>query len=172
MTLAKKMKNILAAIFLISSAALPLLAEEAKQSLIVEAPATWKVEFNGDKGMQVYTVVLREDGDTGLFRITRWPDEAGNVKQIPEQIEASAKNFLADAKDSKDFKVKTEKYQIEEITGDTFSGRFVMLEMDNGTIQTIFMIGDAEGVWSGVYSGTKERWAEVVSILKKLKKNG
>jgi hypothetical protein len=61
-----------------------LLAEEAKQALIVEAPATWKVEFKGDKGMQFYTVT-RKEGDTALLMFSRWP-VPGNVNQIPEQI--------------------------------------------------------------------------------------
>ena len=143
---------------------------EPKQALIVEAPATWKVEFKGDKGMQFYTVT-RKDGDTALLMFSRWP-APGNVKQIPEQIEALAKGFLAAVKDNKDIKLKTDKYQIEAIAGDTFSGRFVQFEIDGGITQTMFMIGDAEGIWNGQFTGTKERWAEAVSILKKLKKKG
>ena len=164
------MKNILAAIFLISSSVLPLLAEEAKQALMVDAPATWKVEFKGDKGMQFYTVKRRE-GDTALLMFSRSP-VPGNVKQIPEQIETLAKSFAGLAKDSKDFKLKTDKYKIEEIAGDTFSGSFVRFEIEGGFTQTMFMIGDAEEIWNGQFTGTKERWAEALAILKSLKKKG
>lgn len=164
------MKNILAAIFLASVTALPLFAEEAKQALIVEVPATWKVEFKGDKGIQFYTVT-RKERDTALLMFSRWP-VPGNVNQIPEQIEAMAKGFVGLAKDKNGFKLKTDKYKIEEIAGDTFSGSFVQFEIDGGLIQTMFMVGDAEGIWNGQFSGTKERWAEAVSILKKLEKNG
>ena len=164
------MKKILAAIFLATTAALPLLTDEAKQALIVEAPATWKVEFKGDKGMQFYTVT-RKEGDTALLMFSRWP-APGNVKQIPEQIEAMAKGFVGMAKDNKDIKFKTEIYKIEEIAGDTFSGSFVQFEIEGGVTQTMFMIGDAEGIWNGQFTGTKEQWAEAVAILKKLKKRG
>jgi hypothetical protein len=164
------MKTILAATFLISSSVLPLIAQGEKQALIVEVPATWKVEFKGDKGMQFYTVT-RKEGDTALLMFSRWP-APGNVNQIPKQIEAMAKGFAEQAKDSKEFKLKTDKYKIEEIAGDTFSGSFVQFEIDGGVTQTMFMIGDAEGIWNGQFTGTKERWAEAVSILKKLKKNG
>lgn len=164
------MKTILAAIFLTSATALPLFAEVAKQSLIVEAPATWKVEFKGDKGMQFYTLT-RKEGDTALLMFSRWP-APGNVKQIPEQIEAMAKGFVGIAKGNKDIKLKTDKYKIEKIAGDTFSGSFVQFEIDGGFTQTMFMLGDAEGIWNGQFTGTKERWAEAVSILKKLKKKG
>lgn len=163
------LKNIIAAIFLISSASLPLLAEEVKQALIVEAPTTWKVEFKGEKGMQFYTVTQKE-GETALLMFFRSP-VPGNVKQIPEQIEAMAKGFVGLAKDNKDIKLKADKCKIEEIAGDTFSGCFVQFEIDGGITQTMIMIGDTEGIWNGQFTGTKERWAEVVSILKKLKKN-
>ena len=162
------MKNRLAAIFLTSVTALPMCAEEAKQALIVEAPPSWKVEFKGDKGMQFYTVT-RKEGDTALLMFSRWP-APGNVKQIPELIEAMAKGFVGRAKDNKDIKLKTDKYKIEEIAGDTFSGSFVQFEVDGGFTQTMFMIGDTEGIWNGQFTGTKERWTEAVSILKKLKK--
>ena len=164
------MKTLLAAIILISSTTLPLPAEAVKQALIVEAPATWKVEFKGDKGIQFYTVT-RKEGETALLMFSRWP-APGNVKQIPEQIEAMAKGFVGLAKDNKDIKLKTEKYKVEEIAGDTFSGSFVQFEIEGGVTQTMFMIGDAEGIWSGQFTGTKEQWAEALSILKKLKKNG
>ena len=162
------MKNILAATFLVMTAALPLLVEEAKKALIVEAPATWKVEFKGDKGIQFYTVT-RKEGDKALLMFSRWP-APGNVKQIPEQIEAMAKGFVGMAKDNKDLKLKTDKYKIEEITGDTFSGNFVQFEVDGGLTQTMFMVGDDEGIWNGQFTGTKERWAEALRILKSMKK--
>lgn len=164
------MKKILISLFLISSAALPLLAEEAKQALIVEAPATWKIEFKGDKGMQFYSVTKKE-GDTALLMFSRWP-APGNVNQIPDLIESMAKSFAKVAKDNKDFKLKTDQYNIEPIVGDTFSGRFVTFEVDGGIFQTMFMIGDDGEIWNGQFTGTKERWAEALSILKKVKKNG
>jgi len=47
----------------------------------------------------------------------------------------------------------------------------VQFEIDGGLIQTMFMIGNTEGIWNGQFTGTKERWAEALSILKKLKEN-
>jgi hypothetical protein len=164
------MKIILAAIILTLSTVIPSTAEEGKQALIVNAPATWKVEFKGDKGLQFYTVT-RKEGDTALLMFSRSP-VPGNVNQIPEQVEMLAKGFAAQAKDQRDFKLKTTKYKIEEIAGDAFSGRFVEFEIEGGIYQTMFMIGDDEGIWNGQFTGTKERWAEALSILKKLKKKG
>jgi hypothetical protein len=164
------MKKILLSLSLISSAALPLLAEEAKQALIVEAPATWKVEFKGDNGIQFYTVTSKE-GDTALLIFSRWPPP-GSVNQIPDLIEGMAQGFADMAKDNKDFKLKTDKYKIEDIVGDTFSGSFVKFEVNDVGLQTMFMIGDDGGIWYGQFTGTKERWTEALAILKSLNKKG
>ena len=164
------MKNILATILFVLSASSPLFAEKAKQALIVEVPASWKVEFKGDKGMQFYTVT-RKASDMALLMFSRSPGP-GNVNQISEQIESLAKGFAEEAKDNKHFKLKTDKYKIEAIAGNEFSGSFVQFEIEAGITQTMFMIGDAEGIWNGQFTGTKERWSEALSILKNLKKNG
>ncbi len=164
------MKNILTAALLISSATLTLLADEPKQPLIVEAPATWKVELKDHNGIQTYFIQIRKDGDSGLLLLFQW-HEPLTVNQIPEKVKDLAEAHLAHAKQTKDFKLTTDKYVIEEINGDTFSGRFAQFEVEGGVIHTTFMIGDADKIWGGVFSGTKERWAEAVTIVKKLKKN-
>lgn len=165
----QEMKTILATILLISCVTIPLLAEEAKQALIVEAPATWKVEFKGGEGWQLYTVTRKDE--TAFLQFSQSPGGIGNVNQIPEQIKVMAKDFAERAKDNKGLKLKSKEYTIEKIAGGTFSGSFVQFEIEGGFTQTMFMIGDAEGVWNGQFTGTKERWAEALAILKKIKKN-
>jgi hypothetical protein len=120
--------------------------------------------------MQFYAVT-RKEGDTPLLMFSKWP-APGNVKDIPEQIEAMAKGFAGMAKDNKDLKHKTDIYKIEEIVGDEFSGSFVEFEREGGVTLTMFMIGDAEGIWNGQFTGTKERWAEALVTLKSLKRKG
>jgi len=105
------MKRTVAAISLILSIARLLLAEEPKQALIVETPATWEVKFKGNKGLQFYTVT-RKEGDSALLMFSRSP-VPGNVNQIPQQIEIMAKGFVKTAKDNKNFNLKTDKYEIE-----------------------------------------------------------
>lgn len=162
------MKTRIFAICLSFAAVLPSPAEEVPQALIVDAPATWKVEYKGDKGLQFYTA-KRKEGDPALLMFSRWP-VAGNENQIPEQIEMIAKGFVSMTKDNKELKLKSLDYKIEKIEGETFSGSFVRFEMEGGLMQTMFMIGDDQGIWNGQFTGTKERWEEALSILKKLKK--
>lgn len=146
------------------------LCAELKQTLVVEAPASWEVNYRGDNGIQFYTVT-RKEGDTALLMFSRWPT-SGNVAQIPEYIESLAKGFLSQVTKNEDLKLESAKYKIEELEGDVFSGKFVQFSMKGGIIQTMFMIGDSEGIWNGQFTGAKERWAEALEILKKIKKKG
>lgn len=164
------MKTILTAIFLIGILLNSLLADDAKQTLIVEAPATWALRFKGEKGIQSYSLINKE-GETALLMFSQTPT-LGNVNQIPEQIEAMAKNFSKRVKESKGRKLKNNKYVIGKIAGDTFTGSFAKFEFDDGDMEIMFMIGDDNGIWNGQFSGTEKRWDEAMTILKKLKKNG
>jgi hypothetical protein len=111
--------------------------------------------------------------DNGAFLdLYQSPGGVGNINQIPEQIEVMAKKFAERAKDNKGLKLNSKEYTIKEIAGDTFSGSFVQFEIEGGFTQTMFMIGDAEGIWNGQFRGTKESWSEALSLLKKLKKKG
>jgi hypothetical protein len=163
------MKSKIVTILLSLCNAVLSLGAEVKQALAVEAPASWEVKYKGDKGIQFYTVI-RKDGDTALLMFSRSP-VSGNVAQIPEQIETLAKGFVSQAAKSNDFKLESTEYKIEKIEGEHFSGRFVQFAVKGGIVQTMFMIGDSEGIWNGQFTGTKERWAEALEILKKLKKN-
>lgn len=142
-------------------------AAEVKQALIVDVPDTWKVEFKGDQGIQFYSVT-RKEGDTALLMFSRSP-VYGNVSQIPEQIQVLANGFIAEAKGQEGLKLKRTDFKIGEIKGAAFSGKFVEFEVEGGFSQIMFMIGDNEGIWNGQFTGTKERWAEALQILKKLK---
>ena len=164
------MKARLIAFLLSLVASLPAIADDIPQALIVKAPDTWQVEYKGDDGIQFYTVT-RKDGDNALLMFSRWP-VPGNVTQIPEQIKQLAEGFVAQADKNEEIKLKAKKYKIEKIEGDDFSGSFVVFSIEGGFTQAMFMIGDEEGIWNGQFTGTPERWAEVIAILKSLKKKG
>lgn len=142
---------------------------EVKQALAVDVPAGWEMKYKGEKGLQFYTVT-RKEGDTALLMFSRWP-APGNAAQIPDLIENMAKAFSAEAKKNPDFQLENEEYVIENIEGGTFSGKFVKFSVKGGVVQTMFMIGDGDGIWNGQFTGTKERWADALGVLKKLKKN-
>lgn len=151
-------------------ASLQAIAADIPQALTLKTPATWKVEYKGDEGIQFYTVT-RKDGDQALLMFTRSP-VSGNVNQIPERIKQLAEGFLVEAGKNEQIKLKSKEYKIEKIEGDDFSGSFVLFSIEGGFTQAMFMIGDEEGIWNGQFTGTPERWAEAVAILKSLKKKG
>lgn len=164
------MKTKIITILLSLSTALLSLGADVKQALAVEVPATWELKYKGEKRMQFYTAT-RKDGDSALLMFSRSP-VPGNVAEIPEQIDELAKGFVSLVEKNKDLKLESTKYTVEKIEGVLFSGSFVQFSIKGGIVQTMFMIGDNEGIWTGQFTGTKERWAEALEILKKLKKNG
>ena len=160
------MKTTLAAIILTLGTLIPSIAEEVKQSVIVSAPETWKVKFQGNNVIQTYSVKHKE-GDSLQF--TRLPGDI-RARQSLEDVENRATNFVAAAEDQNGFKLKNKDFTVEEIHGDSFSGRFVKFEIEGGTCRIMFIIGDSEGICLGEFSGKEERWPEALSILQKLKK--
>ncbi len=144
-------------------------AEETKLPLIVDAPPQWSIDFKGDKGIQFFTV-KRTEGEPALLMFSRWP-APGNKDQIPKYVESLAKGFLDQAKTNPKIKLESKEYKIEKIEGVEFSGEYTSFTVSNGHLQSMFMISDGDGIWSGQFTGSKERWSEALEILKKLKKS-
>jgi len=161
------MKILLATMFLISNSVLNLLAGEVKQTLLVSTPHTWKMEFTSKNGINLYSI-KRKKSDTDLLMFSRWP-MVTHLDQIPELTKAMARSFIETARNSKDFKLKSDKYVTKKIVGEQFSGGFVHFDINDELIQIIFVVGHKEEIWNGQFTGTKEGWTEALSILKKLK---
>ena len=164
------MKSKITATILTLLSLLPAFAEKLPQQLILETPEDWKVNFEGEKGIQFYTVTLKEDPST-ILMLSRWPVRS-TAQEIPELVNTLGEAFLDQAKENKDFELKTEKYKVKEIKGDNFFGNYVKFKIKGGIIQTMFMIGKEKDLWNGQFTGTEKQWTEALSIIKKIKKKG
>lgn len=149
---------------------MPVTTAAEQGPLAVDAPIGWDVEYQGDDGIQFYTVT-RKDDENALLMFNRWPVPGGR-EQIPGLINGMAEAFLKEAKASKEFKLETVEYEIQNLEGEAFSGRFVVFQVEGGFVQTMFMLSDGHGIWNGQFSGSEERWDEAIGILKKLKRPG
>ena len=149
-------------------ATLQMLAADIPQALIVEAPASWKVEYDGS--IQFYNVSRKDKaGALLMFSRSPLPDTA---KQIPYLIKQLAERFTVVTDSINENTLTANKYKIEKIEGADLSGSFAVFQLEGGITQTMFMIGDEEGIWNGQFTGTPERWTEALAILKSLKKKG
>ncbi|WP_411825484.1 hypothetical protein [Luteolibacter sp. AS25] len=167
------MKTRLAAFILIFSTFTPSIAEEVKPLVIVNAPETWKVEFQGNNVLQVYSVTRKEGGLASL-QFTRFPGDI-KTKQNLEDVEIRAASLLALAEGQKHLTLKSlapknNDFKRGEIHGDAFSGRFAKFEMEGELYKILFIIGDSEQNFPGEFIGKEEHWFEALSILQKLKK--
>jgi len=99
----------------------------------------------------------------------RWPPP-GNRDQIPFYLNQIAEGFLKKADKNKTINLEKEGFKKENIEGTGFSGESVIFTINGGLYQKIFMLSYGDRIWSGQFSGSKERWAEAVKILKYLKR--
>lgn len=164
------MKSLAALLFFSLTVFAAAQTPEAKQPLVVQTPANWEVTYKGDNGVQFYSVI-RKEVEPALLMFSRWP-APGNKDQIPSLIDTLANGFINEMKKHEEIKLESLDYKKEKIEGDSYSGEFALFTVQNGMVQTMFMISDGDGIWNGQFTGSKERWAEALDILKKLKKNG
>lgn len=137
--------------------------------LVVWAPAEWTVEYKGGKGVDFF-IVKRLDEDASLLMFSRFPVRI-TKEQIPQWIDNMAKGFLKKARENPKIKLESETYVTGKIDGGEFLGEFALFTTQSGTCVVMFMIANDEGVWTGQFTGKKERWGEALEVLKKLKKN-
>jgi hypothetical protein len=56
-------------------------------------------------------------------------------------------------------------YDIEDLMGIEYSGQAAVFEMWDGTVQTIFMISDDDGIWNGQFGGSRTMWEKAKKVL-------
>ncbi|YCM45940.1 hypothetical protein V2O64_07920 [Verrucomicrobiaceae bacterium 227] len=164
------MKSKIVATILTVLSSLSAFAQKPAQPLIIETPETWKVEFEGKKNMQFYTVTLKEEG-SALLMLSRW-SVPGTSSEIPKLVASLKDAFLEQVKGNEQLKITSTKHEVKKIKGDTFSGNFVKFKIKGGIVQTMFMIGQKKDLWNGQFTGTEKQWSEALAIIQKIKKKG
>ena len=138
------------------------------ERLVIVAPENWSIEYNGDKGIEFYTIKGPKPDSAELLMLSRWPVPA-KKEEIPQMIEAMAKNFLVAVQANKAIKDQFTGYKIEDIKGISFSGQYAFFPSKTGMVQTMYMVGDGNGIWNGQFTGTEAGWKEALGVLQKLK---
>ncbi len=151
----------------------PAMAQEAgrqeqKGPLAFEVPEEWVMKYQGD-GVDIYT--LSGKGNSCTMVLSRWP-AGGGREQIPAFIGQLAKGFVDRAKQNKALELMNPEALPEDLTGEEFSGSYVVFEMKGGGVQAMYMVGDGTDVWKGRFTGTMAQWDKALAVLKKLKRNG
>ena len=160
-----KPTKILLAVLILTAAAI---SAKAEGPLLVTTSPEWTVKYNGENGIQFYTV--QKSGNNVLLMFNRWP-VSSDPKEIPKFIEQMAKGFCEMAKNDPKLKDVDLNYTIEPIQGDTFSGSMFRFKL-RGFVQIGFMISNGDGIWNGQYTGSEAEWEEAQKILASLKIQG
>jgi len=143
-------------------------AGENEGPLRVTAPANWTIGYKGENGIEFYSVTPSPEGQ-GVLMFSRWP-AGGGAADIPSYVEGMAKRFVESAKEKK-IGLDTTDYKVEPLQGESFSGQQVAFLFDQGAkVQALFMVGDGDDIWNGLFTGTREDWAAAREILQKLRR--
>ena len=126
------------------------------------------MEYQSNKGADFFSA--ESGGDKPSLLMFGRSSHTARKEQIPQMMASLAEGFLNEARTSSKFKLESDKYLTGKIGGAAFTGEFAEFSFANGRCATMFLISDGDGIWSGQFIGSKERWAEALGILKKLKK--
>lgn len=142
--------------------------------LVVETPPGWTVTYQEAGATRIYTFNHSEPLPMKVLLMSEWP-AGGNKESIPALMDTLATGFLNQAKQSQ-IPLKTQNYTIKNIAGPAYSGQYVgfILDLPEDTpqVQTLFMIGDDNGLWNGQYTGPLDEWKQVLKMLGTLQKKG
>ena len=145
------------------------ISAKAAGPLRVTTSPEWTVNYNGENGIQFYTVE-KTGNNPILLMFNLWP-ASRDPKEIPQFIDQMAKGFSEMAKKDPKLKEVDPNYTIEPIQGDAFSGSMCRFKYSGG-VQIIFMISNGDGIWNGQYTGPEAEWKEAQKILASLKIQG
>lgn len=139
--------------------------------LTFETPPGWTVSYQESGGARMYTFSHSEPLPMKVLMLSAWPTD-GSRESIPALMGTLAQGFLEGAKQSQ-VPLKTETYVTKDIAGSAYSGQYVGfvidLPGDTPQVQTLFMIGDDQGLWNGQYTGPADEWKLILKMLSTIK---
>ena len=147
----------------------PLAAAEESWPLKFSAGPEWDIQSRGD-GIDFFSFT-RPKGENILFTLYKWPTKGG-PEQIPVYVKRIADSFSESMTWFTFPGMAEEKYEIESISGEAFSGEAAIFENFDKTLLVILMVSDGDGIWQGQYSGSKAMWGEVKALLQTMQRAG
>jgi len=145
-----------------------------KSPLSVQLPANWKAQHKLTDGDDYYTITAKKRAD-GLLTFSTFPPVSAAPENLPELVKALADEYLKEAKNSKDFTVVSEDYQVEQFGGGQCQGSYATLQLRRGganIVQALFVMQVDGRIWSGQFTGVPDAWKQALTVLKNLKTNG
>ena len=147
----------------------PLTIASESLPLKFDAGPEWDVQYQGE-GIDFFSFT-RPKGENLIFTFYKWPTKGG-----PEQIPVYVKKIADDFSENTTWftlpGMDEQKYEIESISGDAFSGEAAVFENFDKTLLVILMVSDGDGIWKGQYSGSKAMWDEVKTLLRTMHRAG
>lgn len=131
----------------------------------IKHPRHWTISESSMYDFTIYSGTL--DYAKSKFGFSEVEFEEGK-ENVSAYVEFEAKRTLQIINDDPTKRPLTKEIRKEKITGKVYSGLFIPFELAGGTLKTDFVVSDGKRVLSGWFSGTKDRWEEVLTILKNI----
>jgi len=162
------MKALLALIVLFVFLGLSTSADSKTGPLQVDTPSDWTVQYNDDRGTQLYSLTMPQT--EGIVILTFFRANSPDPQDF-DSLKFTAEEFLKEAKKKPSIKLVSDTYTKGKFAGETFTGKFVLFKLANGRIDTMFTFVHGDEIWRGEFSGSPKQWDDAVIILKLLRKN-
>ena len=105
---------------------------------------------------------------------SKWPPPS-RPEDIPALVRKLADGFVKEARKSSGLNLTSEKYDIEEFTGDHCKGSCAAFEFKSGDtnrVQALFVMSVDGQTWNGQFTGKPDDWRDALKLLKTVKKRG
>ena len=138
-------------------------------------PSGWKLQYQGTNGIDFYSVTSRKEG-SGVLMFSKWPPPS-RPEDIPALVRKLADGFVMQAKNSPEFTLTSEKYEVQQFAGDHCKGNYAIFQIksadgnNTGTL-AVFMMSVDRQIWNGQFNGKMDDWVEALKLLKAITKKG
>jgi len=133
----------------------------------IAVPEGWKMEVKENLEFHSFHI----DKGAGVLMFSKWPPPSKPI-EIPELLKGMADGMVKIARDSKDFQLKKEDYEIVPFEGQLFKGSYVIFEITtpggatDAAVQTMFLMSDGKKIYNGQFTGSRENWEKGLTMLK------
>jgi len=107
---------------------------------------------------------------------SKWPPPS-RPEDIPALVRKLADGFVMQAKNSPEFTLTSEKYEVQQFAGDHCKGNYAIFQIksadgnNTGTL-AVFMMSVDRQIWNGQFNGKMDDWVEALKLLKAITKKG
>ena len=153
---------------LVVAGVIPSQAIAQNHPILFEADKNWNIDFKADKA-EVF--IIGHEVHYELFMSLAPFTRYAKPEEIPRDIRRLAAGFEDRVTKGPFSLIRKNSKRFEKITGKEFSGEAAVFELNDDTLQVMFLVSAGVIVWNGSFQGSRDSWREVKILLREMTKN-